>query len=144
MIYCFYVYHRQFCVYYEDWNRTRKPKDASAEEKLISGLLFGIKGFTQKVSPMGQPGFNCITTPLFKLHYYETMSGYKLVFMTDPTVQSMVPHLQRIYSDIFLEHVIKAPGYTPGGQVASPSFQKELNSFVRSVPWFVTPPACGN
>jgi trafficking protein particle complex subunit 1 len=91
MIYCFYLFNRDgVCLYYEDWNRVRKPKSIPEEHKLIFGLLFSLKATVLAMSPkQATEGLHCYTTATYKLNYFETMTGLKFVLITDPTVPSL-------------------------------------------------------
>eukprot|EP01068_Selenidium_serpulae_P011754 Selendium_serpulae@DN5720_c0_g1_i1.p1 len=149
MIYCLYIFHRQYCIFYCDWNRTRKPPRRShhpdqgdecgqrEEQKLLSGLLFSLKSFSQKLDPQPQPEgqvlpvsnpFNSFTTALYKLHYFETPTGYKFVMMTDPSVADMKESMKRIYSDLFVQMVVRNASYEVGSLIESPEFEEALTS----------------
>lgn len=148
MIYCLYIFHRQYCVFYCDWNRTRKPSSNNAykeEQKLLSGLLFSLKSFSQKLDPQspskgqvsaGCNAFNSYITPLYKLHYFETPTGYKFVMMTDPTVPEMKEDLRKIYSDLFVDMVVKNAEYEIGSAIHSQPFDEAVTSFVSKIDYF--------
>jgi trafficking protein particle complex subunit 1 len=112
MIYCFYLFNRDgVCLYYEDWNRVRKPKSLPEEQKLIFGLLFSLKATVLAMSPR-QPteGLHSYCTATYKLNYFETMTGLKFVLITDPTVPSLryenTPCVQgyQLHADIHREY----------------------------------------
>lgn len=114
-IYAFYVYDRRYCLYRQYW-------DCSAPEpeklqKLLNGLLFSLKRFCEKISsPLyvrfasilipnrhssdpykiggQQPPFETMSTPTYKIHLYETLSGYKFVFLTHPAMPSLRLYLK--------------------------------------------------
>lgn len=90
-------------------------------ENLMRGLLFSLKRFCQKIFPKdsggallrGRPSFETCTTNFFKLHFYESLSGFKFVLLTTPECPSMVPRLKQIYLNVFVPKVTQLPTYTP-------------------------------
>jgi hypothetical protein len=48
-------------------------------------------------------------TSSYKLHFYETLSGYKFVMLTDPSTDSLRFVLRQIYVGPFLEYVVRNP-----------------------------------
>lgn len=48
-------------------------------------------------------------TSAYKLHLYETVSGYKFVMLSDPNTDSLRFVLRQIYSGPFLEYVVRNP-----------------------------------
>ena len=48
-------------------------------------------------------------TSTYKLHLFETPSGYKFVMLSDPAADSLRFVLRQIYSGPFLEYVVRNP-----------------------------------
>ena len=48
-------------------------------------------------------------TSSYKLHVYETLSGYKFVILSDPNTDSLRFVLRQIYVGPFLEYVVRNP-----------------------------------
>ena len=48
-------------------------------------------------------------TSTYKLHLFETPSGYKLVMLSDPAADSLRFVLRQIYAGPFLEYVVRNP-----------------------------------
>lgn len=48
-------------------------------------------------------------TSTYKLHLYETVSGYKFIMLSDPNADSLRFVLKQIYSGPFLEYVVRNP-----------------------------------
>lgn len=48
-------------------------------------------------------------TSTYKLHLYETLSGYKFIILSDPKVDSLRFVLRQIYAGPFLEYVVRNP-----------------------------------
>lgn len=163
MIYCMYIYHRQQCIYFINWNRSRLPRGGSearspsddvpggadgsrAEQKLLSGLLFSMKSFCRKIAPGNAPptacnSFDSFSTRCYKVHYYEAASGLQVVVMTSPSVADLHDDITRIIADMFVPHVTRSPLYIPGKPIQSETFAAELDRYVRGLSSFSTPAA---
>merc|ERR550525_730448 len=108
MIHNLYIFGRgQKCLCREEWNRTRPCQDVAEETRLINGLLLTLQSFTRQIGPAKTLGFVAYATPQYKLHSFETASGYRLILTTDPSVPSQQECLRQIYAELFVEHVVK-------------------------------------
>ncbi|KAG8141051.1 hypothetical protein E2320_003655, partial [Naja naja] len=102
-----YLFDRNgVCLHYSEWNR-KKQAGISKEE-----------------------------TSKYKLHYYETPSGLKVVMNTDLGVGNIQEILHQIYSYIYVEYVVKNPLCGLNESIQSELFRNKLDSFVRSLPFF--------
>jgi len=140
MIYNFYIFGRgRQCLCRDEWNRTKPCNDVAEETKLISGILITLKSFTQQIGPPKTSGFVAYTTPQYKLHSFDTASGYRFVLTTDSGVPDQQDCLRHIYSELFVEHVIKNPLYQLGEDVSTCSvFLSKMRSFMQTRPFFAT------
>jgi len=48
-------------------------------------------------------------TSAYKMHLFETVSGYKFVILSDPKTDSLRFVLRQIYTGPFLEYVVRNP-----------------------------------
>ncbi|QRV94343.1 transport protein particle subunit bet5 [Ceratobasidium sp. AG-Ba] len=112
-------------IAYNDSNSTRPapslpPKEATEQEKstglpfdeeakLVYGVLLSLRHMVQKLSGRPDEAFSSYTTSTYKLHYFETMSGYKFIMLTDPSADAMRFILRQIYTGPFIEHVVRNP-----------------------------------
>merc|ERR1711907_53214 len=111
MIYDFWIFNRQgLMLYYEQWHRTVQVEENVQEEKLMYGLIYMLKQFCQRISPK-QPcdGFNSFCTADYRLHFFESGSGIKMVMRTDPNVPHVKDDLLTIYSKLYVDLVAKNP-----------------------------------
>eukprot|EP00446_Apocalathium_sp_SHHI-4_P066689 CAMPEP_0177515146 /NCGR_PEP_ID=MMETSP0369-20130122/44700_1 /TAXON_ID=447022 ORGANISM="Scrippsiella hangoei-like, Strain SHHI-4" /NCGR_SAMPLE_ID=MMETSP0369 /ASSEMBLY_ACC=CAM_ASM_000364 /LENGTH=184 /DNA_ID=CAMNT_0018993895 /DNA_START=86 /DNA_END=641 /DNA_ORIENTATION=- len=138
MIYNFYIFSRvRKCLCREEWNRTKPCADVREEAKLVSGLLITLNSFAQQMGPPKTMGFMSYSTPQYKMHSFETATGYRFVLTTDPGVPDQHDCLKQIYADLFVEHVIKNPMYQIGEDVSKcTAFTTRLQSFLQTRPFF--------
>lgn len=90
-------------------------------------------------------GFIAYKTSHYKLHYYETLTGLKFVLNSDPGVESLQSALRQIYTQIYVELVVKNPlAGTNNGEPINPEtmgaegFRNGVDRFVRSLTMFDT------
>lgn len=75
-------------------------------------------------------------TSQYKLHYYESPTGIKIIMNTDVNVGRLQDTLQHIYKKIFVEYVICNPQCKPDSWVESELFAKTLTQYVESLSFF--------
>lgn len=113
MFYSLGVFNKKgTCVYFSEWNRP--PSDAtkiSEDQHLMYGMLWSMKLFCTKMSPNPEERteLHCFRTSNYKLHFYESGTGVKLVAITDPLTADLHETLATIYRDVYVEFVIKNP-----------------------------------
>lgn len=107
------------------WKKSNWPF-CLQEYKLMYGMLFSIRSFVSKMSPLDsyplgymvslsvllfalplcslaifrKEGFQSFQTSRYRLHYFETPSGLKFVMNTDLSVSNGRDALQHIYSNV--------------------------------------------
>lgn len=109
------------------------------ESKLVYGVVRTLRNLVNKLSG-NQDGFISYRTSNYKLHYYETQTGLKFVINTDPSTESLRPVLRQIYTNFFVEYVVKnplAPVGHPGGEgVNNEYFKAAVDKFVKNLSFF--------
>jgi len=78
------------------------------EAKLVYGVILSLRHMVKKLSGR-EEHFAAYRTSTYKLHLYETLSGYKFVILTDPQADSLRFVLRQIYTGPFLEYVVRNP-----------------------------------
>lgn len=65
------------------------------------GMLFSIKSFVTKISPLDvNKGFLCYKTSKYALHCFETPTGLKFVVNTDVGAQNIREFLKQVYIQV--------------------------------------------
>uniref|UniRef100_A0A182YSG1 Trafficking protein particle complex subunit n=1 Tax=Anopheles stephensi TaxID=30069 RepID=A0A182YSG1_ANOST len=110
-IYNLYIFDKLgTLLYYGEWNRLKQSGITKDEEaKLMYGMLFSIKSFVSKISPIEpREGFLYYKTNKYALHYLE----------------------------IWVEYVVRNPLWTIGTPVTSDIFKAKLDDFVKQSPLY--------
>jgi len=206
-IYSLYIYDRHCqCVYYQDWHRTKRPKQAveggilqgvsravaqytsdpnasaapsprntlssntgvviavneespppslpqnipapsiqsstglpfDEEAKLVYGVILSLRNMIRKLSGRDEQFVNYRTSG-YKLHVYETASGYKFVMLGDPHGDSLRFILRQIYLGPFLEYVVRNPLATMDSRergIDNEYFRASIDRLVRGLSVF--------
>ncbi|XP_062562301.1 trafficking protein particle complex subunit 1 [Armigeres subalbatus] len=139
MIYNLYIFDKYgTLLYYGEWNRLKQSGITKDEEaKLMYGMLFSLKSFVNKISPIDpKEGFLYYKTNKYALHFVEVSSGLKFVLNTDTTATGIKEFLLHLYSKIWVEYVVRNPLWTIGTPVTSELFKTKLDEFVKQSPLF--------
>ena len=73
------------------------------------------------------------------MHYFETLSGLRLVMLTDHSVGRATDALRSIYR-LYVDAWLRSPLYVPGEPVSSAAFASGCDSIVRQLPFFASEP----
>eukprot|EP00270_Netrium_digitus_P003289 TRINITY_DN1375_c0_g1_i1.p1 TRINITY_DN1375_c0_g1~~TRINITY_DN1375_c0_g1_i1.p1 ORF type:complete len:140 (+),score=21.30 TRINITY_DN1375_c0_g1_i1:163-582(+) len=131
-----YMFNRQGCLYYHEWHR---PCGAQTDDhKLMFGLVFSLKSFSARMDPInGNTGRGCcfhsFRTNTYKLSYMETPSGIKLILVSDPKAGDLREALRYIYSNLYVDYVVKNPLYSPGQPFRCELFTNALDAYVKTL-----------
>ncbi|KAJ7045574.1 TRAPP complex subunit bet5 [Mycena alexandri] len=78
------------------------------EAKLVYGVILSLRNMVKKLSGRDEQFVN-YRTSAYKLHVYESVSGYKFVMLSNPEAESLRFILRQIYIGPFLEYVVRNP-----------------------------------
>ena len=140
------------------------------QRKLIFGMLFSLRELVGSLTPDGQgsPALQSVKTGAGTLHCYETISGLRIALYTnnnpimntigargggvDPSKTAFQTALKHIYSDIWVECVVRSPLYRPEDiqveplegrdnnagrfDIKSTNFEATLDAYLMTMPWF--------
>ncbi|PIK48632.1 putative trafficking protein particle complex subunit 1 [Apostichopus japonicus] len=138
-IYNMYIFDRNgTCLFYQEWQRNKSSGMPQEEEfKLMYGLIFSIKSFVSRMSPVDfKDGFTNFNTNFYKLHFFEPPSGLKFVLNTSLNVESLRESLQYTYNSIYVEYVVKNPLCSLNAPIKSELFKEKLDTYIRGLPAF--------
>lgn len=129
------------------------------------GMLFSIKSFVSKISPLDpKEGFLYYKTSKYTLHYFETPSGLKFVLNTDNVTQNARELLQQLYREVstinnfiitkyiqryiekkksiflqvYLEYVVKNPLCQLNEPIQSELFKLKVDELFKKSPLFLS------
>ncbi|XP_039356012.1 trafficking protein particle complex subunit 1 isoform X2 [Mauremys reevesii] len=113
-----YLFDRNgICLHYSEWHRKKQAGISKEEEfKLMYGMLFSMRSFVGKMSPVD--------------------IGLKVVMNTDLGVGNIRDVLHQIYSNIYVEFVVKNPLCSLSEPIQSELFRAKLDGFIRGLPFF--------
>jgi len=78
------------------------------EAKLVYGVILSLRNMVKRLSGRDEQFLNYRTSS-YKLHLYETPSGYKFIMLSDPSTESLRLVLRQIHVGPFLEYVVRNP-----------------------------------
>ncbi|KAJ3060516.1 TRAPP subunit bet5 [Podochytrium sp. JEL0797] len=120
-VYSLYVFNKKCeAIFYQQWNlpstlpsssEPAQDVDGDSETaKLVYGVVFSLRNLVTKMTA-GKPsneGFLSYKTSTYKLHYFESLAGVKMVILTDANAHSMLETLRTIYANYYVEFVVKS------------------------------------
>ncbi|XP_018026345.1 trafficking protein particle complex subunit 1 [Hyalella azteca] len=138
-IYNMYMFDRNgTLLHYAEWHRNKEAGMSRTEEaKLMYGMIFSLKSFVSKVSPLDiKDGYLHYSTNKYRLHLYETPSRLRIVLNTDLLVQNVKELLHLIFSQVYVEYVVHNPECALGQPIQSQLFATRLDEIVKQHPGF--------
>lgn len=138
-VYNIYIFNKNgTCLFYKSWNAKKtKSLPEDQEFKLMYGMIFSIKSFISRMSDKtSKDSFVSYKTSQYKLHYYESPTGIKIILNTDVNVGRLQDTLQHIYRKIFVEYVTCNPQCKQDCWVESELFAKTLTQYIESLSFF--------
>ncbi|XP_076063967.1 blocked early in transport 5 isoform X2 [Oratosquilla oratoria] len=125
-VYNLYVFDRNgMLLHYGEWNR-KKQAGMSREE----------------VSPTDvKEGFFNYVTNKYRLSFYETPTRIKFILNTDPHAQGVKELLHQIYTQVYVEYVVRNPMCTLNHPIESELFVAKLDELIKQSPAYTSRPA---
>ena len=118
----------------------------------MAGLIFSLKNFCRKMSTEPASGtFKGLRVSLtiflyfietnfqtskYRLHYWESPTGIKLILNTSPEILPCSDTLSTIYYNLLVPIIIKNPLIAPSEPIQSELFQSKLDAFIKNLTFF--------
>lgn len=134
VLFSMYIFNRYGDnIYYKQWRRTRSVQEGEAG--LVAGFIYTLQHISSQLSPSGEGGVFAMRTPLYKLHYYETLTGYRVALLTDTETSTQLVQevLKEMFVGVFTNTVTKNPSYThaQGMMIPDMDFDEGLEKLLR-------------
>ncbi|XP_064095074.1 trafficking protein particle complex subunit 1 [Macrobrachium rosenbergii] len=142
-IYNLYIFDRNGqLLNYTEWTRRKLSGMTRDEEaKLLYGMIFSLKSFVSKVSPVDlKEGFLTYKTNKYCLNLYETPSRIKFILNTDIYAQGIRELLHQIYTQVYVENVVYNPLCQLDKPIESELFAAKLDEVVKQSSAFASRP----
>ncbi|KAK2463240.1 hypothetical protein APHAL10511_004895 [Amanita phalloides] len=105
------------------------------EGKLVYGVVLSLRSMIKKLSGRDEP-FVAYKTSTYKLHFYETLTGYKFIMLSDPEIDSLRVALRQIYAGPFIDYVVRNPLSTMDSRthgIDNEYFRASVDRYVRGL-----------
>jgi trafficking protein particle complex subunit 1 len=112
VLYSIYVFNRYGdTIYTKQWKRTSAVQHG--EDGLVAGFVYTLQHISSQLSSTQAGGLRAVHTPLYKVHYLETMTGYRVALFTDKGMNTTLVQviLAELMKDVFTRTVTKNPLY---------------------------------
>lgn len=146
-IYAFYVFDRHCsCIYSREYNHsTSQDKDGSINgnndsdmAKLLFGTIYWLKTLSLKLGD-SQAGLRSFCTGAYRVHFFESLSNFKFVLVSDLAVETLQIQLHQLYSDVFVNNVAMnalSPIEFGNARITNDTFIRQADNFLRLLPVF--------
>ncbi|KAG5491167.1 hypothetical protein JIQ42_01064 [Leishmania sp. Namibia] len=133
-LYSIYVFNRYGdTIYTKQWKRTSPVQHG--EDGLVAGFVYTLQHISSQLSSTQAGGLRAVHTPLYKVHYTETMTGYRVALFTDKTVSTPLAQstLTELIKDVFIRTVAKNPAYRheKGVLITGTEFEEAMEALLR-------------
>lgn len=134
-LYSLYIFNRYGDnIFHKQWNQSRAMKEGEAG--LVGGFICTLQHIATQLSSAKEGQFLAVQTPCYKLHYLETLTGYRaaLLTSTDLSTGALQKILGEFFSDIFLPFVTQNPSYEheKGCFITDADFELAVEQFLVS------------
>ncbi len=134
------------CLFHLDFTGTinfEKTNDVQQRQKLVFGLTWSLKSFSQMViishlmliqlSTKPLQTFRNYSTPKYKLHLYELPTGLKLILVTQPSKPDQFDKLQTLFQTLYVPLVSKNVFCQPNHKIYCKTFSEKVTEFLMSI-----------
>lgn len=140
-VFCVLIYNREGDLLFSSWHQNTEKKIGEHERRLFFGMIFQMKYLSNALTPKKQgelehPTVLGFSTLEYRVHLVETLTGYRIVMMTDPVTPDQTPFLWNLYSQwnsLVLRNPLHSP-HAPGSHTMA--FATRAEDMIRSLPFF--------
>ncbi|EPY33438.1 trafficking protein particle complex subunit 1 [Strigomonas culicis] len=134
-LFCIYIFNRYGdTIFYKQWKRPRSVPEG--EGSLVGGFIYTLQHISSQMSTTGTGGLRAVQTPFYKLHYFQTLTGYRVALLTDKDMNTAFAQmvLAEMFKGPFTSCVTKCPTYThaQGVVISGSEFEEGLDALFRS------------
>ena len=110
--------------------RFSKPKLSTNEKIVLASMFHSLFAIACKLSPAEKSsGIELIETNSFKLHCFQTITGVKLLVLTDTRVSNMDNFLKKLY-ELYGDFALKNPFYSLEMPIRCDAFDTNLQKLL--------------
>ncbi|WPK23406.1 hypothetical protein PUMCH_000645 [Australozyma saopauloensis] len=146
-IYSFYIFDRHCsCIYSREYTHTTpgngrtNVNNESDVAKLLFGTLYSLKTLSLKLDDsQSLNSLRSFSTGAYRVHFFESLSNFKFVLITDLAVETLQTQLQQLYGVVFVNNVIMnalSPVEFGSAKITNDSFVRLADNFLRLLPVF--------
>lgn len=106
------------------------------EDRLIGGFIYTLQHFASQLSATHDGRFKSVQTRTYKLHYFETLTGFRAALMTSQDVATdfIQDVLSDFFTNVFIPFITRNPSFehVKGVFLNDPFFSKSVENYFRS------------
>lgn len=133
-LYSIYLFNRYGdTIFSKQWKRASVVQHG--EDGLVAGFVYTLQHISSQLSSTKVGGLRAIHTPLYKVHYYETMTGYRMAVFSDKALNTSLMQgvLMELLKDVLDRTVTKNPNYRheQGMVITGTEFEEAMEALLR-------------
>jgi hypothetical protein len=126
-----YSTHVDSCIFHKEWNSTTEAGSKEERERFLFGMQFSLRRTAGYMSPKDKPGMLAtLTTTGYKIHFYETVTGYVFLLLTQAGCPNFREKLRAFFTHVFLPYVVMNPLYELDTPIRLASFDRAVDEWV--------------
>lgn len=134
VLYSFYLFNKYGDnIFYKQWSRSFGAQEDKGS--LVGGLIYTLQHFATQLSSAQEGCFKALHTASYKLHYFETITGYRAALMTstDLDTEFVQRALATFFSEVFAAFVSSNLHYehAQGVLIEDPNFETLIERFFK-------------
>jgi hypothetical protein len=125
-----YSTHVDSCIFHKEWNSVPEAGTKDDRERLLFGVQFSLRRTATYMSPKEKPGMLAtLTTTGYKIHFYETVTGYVFLLLTQASCPNFREKLRVFFTQVFLPYVVMNPLYELDTPIRLASFDRAVEDW---------------